>query len=206
MPRLYANVAIGEGAVIADDAVIGLPPRGAGDGERAVIIGPDATIRSGTVIYGGVTIGSAFNSGHGALIREDNIIGDHCSVGSNAMLEPHNVIGNYTRIHSGCFLERVTLGNHVFVGPNVTFTDDPHPPCVDCTETIGGAILEDGVSVGGNATLMPGVRIGAGSLIGGGSVVTKSFGPGVVIAGNPARVLKATSDVKCRVTGKPHGQ
>jgi acetyltransferase-like isoleucine patch superfamily enzyme len=132
------------------------------------------------------------------MIRENNTIGDNCSVGTNAVLEPGNRIGSRSRIHSGCFLENATVGERVFVGPNVTFTDDPHPPCVSCTESVGGATVEDGASIGGNATLMPGVRIGSGALVGGGSVVTKDVPPGMVVAGNPAHVMKPVSEVVCR--------
>ncbi|NNF06841.1 MAG: N-acetyltransferase [Candidatus Eisenbacteria bacterium] len=113
------------------------------------------------------------------------------------MLEHGNRIGNGARIHSGCFLELVTLGDHVFLGPNVVFTDDPHPPCPKYEECKKGAILEDYVKVGANATILPGVRIGARSLIGAGSVVTQDIPPGVVAAGNPARVVRNIDELTC---------
>jgi acetyltransferase-like isoleucine patch superfamily enzyme len=154
-------------------------------------------VRSGTVIYAGAVIGDRFNSGHGALIREDNVIGDDCSVGSNAVLEAGNRVGNSTRIHSGCFLEHTTLGARVFLAPHVVFTDDPHPMCPRYLECVLGATVEDDVSIGANATILPGLRIGAGSLIGAGSVVTKDVVAGSVVAGSPAVRVKDVGDLVC---------
>jgi acetyltransferase-like isoleucine patch superfamily enzyme len=192
------NVHLGENVTIDPTATVGHPPRGKAAGDLPVYIGANSVIRANSVIYGGVTIGQNFQCGHGAMIRENNTIGDSCSVGTNAVLEPGNRVGSGTRIHSGCFLENAALGERVFVGPNVTFTDDPHPPCVECTEFVGGATIEDGAAIGGNSTLMPGVRVGEGALIGGGSVVTKDIPARMVAAGNPARVIKRVDEVPCR--------
>ncbi len=194
---ILANVDIGEGTVVHEGAIIGEPPRGKQPGELKTVIGAGGVIRSGTIIYAGTVIGDRFNSGHGALIREDNIIGDDCSVGTNAVLEAGNRIGHRTRIHSGCFLEHVTLGSGVFLAPHVVFTDDPHPICPRYLECVLGATVEDDVSIGANATILPGLRIGAGSLIGAGSVVTKNVEPGVVVAGNPAVKVKDVDQLVC---------
>lgn len=194
---IHPNVHIGAGTIVEDGAVVGQPPRGKSPGELPTHIGAAGVIRSGTVIYAGTTIGDGFNAGHGAMIRESNVIGNDCSVGSNAVLEPGNKIGNGTRIHSQCFLEHVTLGNRVFLGPGVVFTDDPHPVCPRYLDCVLGATVDDDVSIGGNATILPGVRIGAGSLIGAGAVVTKNVDSGVVVGGNPATVLKKVKELVC---------
>jgi acetyltransferase-like isoleucine patch superfamily enzyme len=191
------GVEVGEGTVIQDGAIVGVPPRDARPGDLPTKIGAGGIIRSGTVIYAGAVIGDRFNSGHGALIREDNVIGDDCSVGSNAVLEAGNRIGNGTRLHSGCFLEHTKLGARVFLGPHVVFTDDPHPMCPRYLDCVLGATVEDDVSIGANTTILPGLRIGAGSLIGAGSVVTRNVEPGSVVAGNPAVRIKATSELVC---------
>ncbi len=195
--RIYPNVSLGEGTVVHPPAVLGFPPRGAAEGERPLVIGPGGVIRPFTTIYAGTTIGARFNSGQGASIREDNVIGDGCSVGTTAVLEYGNRIGNGSRVHSGCFLEQVTLGENVFLGPNVVFTDDPHPPCPRYADCKGGAVVEDRVKIGANATILPGVRIGHDSLVGAGSVVAADVPPGVVVAGSPARVVKRVDELTC---------
>ena len=194
---IHPNVSIGEGTFVHDGAIVGEAPRGKQLGELKTVIGAGGVIRSGTVIYAGTVIGDRFNSGHGALVREDNVIGDDCSVGTNAALEAGNRIGNGTRIHTGCFLAHVTLGARVFLGPHVVFTDDPHPMCPRYLECVLGATVEDDVSIGANATILPGLRIGAGSLIGAGSVVTKNVEAGVVVAGNPAVRVKDVDQLVC---------
>jgi len=194
---IHPNVHIGEGTIVEDGAVIGQAPRGKKPGDLPTRIGSRGLIRSGTVIYAGTTIGDGFNSGHGAMIREDNVIGDNCSVGSSAVLEPGNKVGSGTRIHSQCFLEHVTLGERVFLGPGVVFTDDPHPVCPRYLDCVLGATVEDDVSIGGNATILPGVRIGAGSLVGAGAVVTRDVEKGTVVGGNPARVIKQVKELVC---------
>lgn len=196
-PVIYPNVQLGEGVEIQPGVVIGQPPRGHGPGDLETVIGAGSTLRSGTVIYAGTVIGSGFNSGHGAMIREDNRIGDSCSVGTNAVLEPGNRIGDRTRIHSLCFLEHVTLGSGVFLGPNVVFTDDPHPMCPRYLDCVLGAIVEDDVSIGAKSVLLPGIRIGRGSLVGAGSVVTADVAPGIVVAGVPAREVKKVDQLVC---------
>jgi acetyltransferase-like isoleucine patch superfamily enzyme len=194
---IYPNVVIGAGRVIQDGAIVGEPPRGSTPGELTTVLGAGGLVRSGTVIYAGAVIGDRFNSGHGTLIREDNVLGDDCSVGTHAVLEAGNRVGNGTRIHSGCFLEHTTLGHRVFLAPHVVFTDDPHPMCPRYLDCVLGATVEDDVSIGANATILPGLRIGAGSLVGAGSVVTKNIEPGSVVAGSPAVRIKSVAELVC---------
>ena len=194
---MYPNVRLGEGVEIQPGAIVGQPPRGRRPGELETVIGAGSVIRSGSVIYAGSVVGARFNSGHGAMIREDNLIGDDCSVGTNAVLEPGNRVGDRTRIHSLCFLEHVTLGSGVFLGPNVVFTDDPHPMCPRYLDCVLGATVEDDVSIGAGSVLLPGIRVGRGSLVGAGSVVTKDVAPGMVVAGSPAKEVKAVDDLRC---------
>jgi acetyltransferase-like isoleucine patch superfamily enzyme len=196
-PVVYPNVELGAGTIVEDGAIVGRPPRGSQPGDLPTRVGAGSVIRSGSVIYAGSTIGEGFQSGHNALIREGNVIGDNCSVGTQAVLEPGNQIGSGTRIHSLCFLEHVTVGARCFLAPGVVFTDDPHPICPRYLDCVLGAVVEDDVSIGGNATILPGVRIGAGSLIGAGSVVVKDVAAGVVVAGNPARVVKEVKELVC---------
>jgi acetyltransferase-like isoleucine patch superfamily enzyme len=197
MARIFENVELGAGASVDETATIGLPPGAARDGELRTVIGAGAVIRSHTVIYAGTTIGERFSTGHGALVREDNVLGNDVSVGTNATLEYGNRVGSRVRIHTGCFLENCVIEDDVFLGPHVVFTDDPHPACPRYRDCVGGATVRRNASIGANATILPGVEIGEGCLIGAGSVVASSVPGGVVAAGSPARVLKEIEELVC---------
>lgn len=184
-----------EDAIVLGPCTLG-HPSASGD-TSPLVLGPGVVIRSYAVLYQGSVIGAGTQIGHGALVREGNVIGERCSIGSGAQLEPNNRIGDGTRVHSGCFLSSATLGNDVFCGPRVVFTDDPHPPCPRYQDCLGGAVVGDGASIGANVTLLPGVVIGAGALIGAGSVVTRAVEDGSVVAGNPARPIGRRADLAC---------
>lgn len=195
---IYPNVIVGEGTLIEPPSIIGKPPRGANPGDLKLKIGSNGQIRPFTTIYASSEIGDYFQTGQGVSIREDNLIGNNVSIGTNSVLEFGNRIGDYSRIHSSCFLEMVTIGKYVFVGPDVVFTDDPHPiGCPHYKECKGGAVVEDYVRIGANSTILPGIKIGRNSLIGAGSVVTKDVPPDSVVAGNPAKVIKRIDQLTC---------
>jgi acetyltransferase-like isoleucine patch superfamily enzyme len=185
-----------EGVTFGEGCLIDVKPRGRDDAPPTAI-GAGSTIRSHTVIYAGVVAGARFNTGHGSMIRENNVLGDDVSIGTNTVLEPGNRIGNRVRIHTGCFLENVTLGDDVFVGPNVVFTDDPHPMCPSYERCVLGAKVGNFVSIGANSTILPGVKIGDGALIGAGSVVTRDVAAKTVVAGNPATFRKNVDELTC---------
>ncbi|MGC2061574.1 MAG: DapH/DapD/GlmU-related protein [Thermodesulfovibrionales bacterium] len=192
------NVEIGEGTIIDVPSIIGKPPRGSEEGDLLLRIGRSGHIRPFTTLYAGSSMGDYFQTGQGVSVREDNVIGNNVSVGTNSVLEFGNRIGDFSRIHSSCFMEMVTIGKHVFVGPNVVFTDDLHPMgCPRYKECKGGAVVEDYARIGANSTILPGVRIGRNSLVGAGSVVTRDVPPGSVVTGNPAKVIKNIDDLTC---------
>jgi acetyltransferase-like isoleucine patch superfamily enzyme len=195
---LYPNVVLGGGCDLQRPCILGKPPRGAGEGELPLAIGADAVIRPFTTIYAGSTFGARLQTGQGASIREDNVVGDDVSIGTNAVLEFGNRIGSRVRIHSGCFLELVTIEDDVFVGPNVVFTDDPHPMnCPRYQECKGGPVVRRQARIGANSTILPGVVIGKGALVGAGSVVAHDVPAGAVVAGNPARVINTVDALTC---------
>lgn len=88
----------------------------------------------------------------------------------------------------------ITIGDHVLFGPNVTVVTAAHPIPAELRmdgETLAApVVIEDGVWIGANATVLPGVRIGKGSVIGAGSVVTKDIPPSVVAVGVPCEVMR----------------
>lgn len=198
MQTIYPNVEWDSGSTVLEPYVIlGQPPRGAAEGEFLLTIGSGGRIRSFTVIYAGSRFGARLNTGHHVMVREDNIIGDDVSLGTSSTIEYGNRIGDRVRIHSGCFLERADVGNDVFIGPNVVFTDDPHPICPRYQDCKRGATIGDFARIGANTTLLPGVKIGKNVLIGAGSVVVHDIPDNMVAAGNPAKVIKRIEELTC---------
>lgn len=160
-------------------------------------IGRGAVIRSHTVIYEGNVIGDALQTGHFVLIREDNEIGDDVSIGSGSNIEHHVKIGDSVRIHSRVFVpEFSVLQDGCWLGPNVVITNARYPRSRNVKENLRGAIIESGARIGANATLLPGITVGSGALVGAGSVVTKDVPPRMVVCGNPARVIKSIDDIE----------
>ena len=202
--RIYKNVILGTNCEIEDYCEIGKPSGDKKKGKLQTIIGNNAIIRSGTVIYCGVKIGNNFQTGHHVLIREGNKIGNNVSIGTNSTVEVDNIIGDNVRIHSLCFLEKVKLGKNVFVGPHVAFFDDPHPSIPRGRNCIRGAVVKESAKIGGGSRILPFVTIGKNSLVGAGSVVIKNVPDNTVVVGNPAKKLKKIGDIICKRKGARH--
>lgn len=127
-----------------------------------------------------------------------------CSIGSETKIGPFVEIQKGVRVGQRCKIsshsficEGVTIEDEVFVGHGVMFTNDPFPRATNPDgsqqfdrdwQTVE-TVVEKGASLGSNATILCGIRIGAGALIGAGSVVTKDVPPGAIVAGVPARPL-----------------
>lgn len=107
-----------------------------------------------------------------------------CTVHAFVWIGNGVVIGDRCRIQAHAFIpEGVSIGNDVFIGPGVTFTNDRYPPSTNWAKTR----VEDMVALGAGAIILPGVTIHAGATVGAGSVVTKDVKAGATVMGNPAR-------------------
>jgi acetyltransferase-like isoleucine patch superfamily enzyme len=194
--RIHEGVTLGEGIVVEDFCIIGVPPRGYNEGDLKTFIGPESHIRSHTVIYAGNQIGKCFQTGNKVNIRELNKIGDNVSVGTLSVIEHHVEIGNNVRIHSQAFIpENSILEENVWVGPNVVLTNAKYPLSPGVKDSLRGPTLKKGAKIGANATILPGVVVGANALIGAGSVVVRDVPDGAVAVGNPARIIKHISEL-----------
>lgn len=145
---------------------------------------------------------------HEKAICESQHIGDNTRIWAFAHVLPGAVIGADCNICDGVFIENeVTLGDRVtvkcgvqlwdgltveddvFIGPNATFTNDRFPRSKVYPEQYARTVLCKGVSIGANATILPGLEIGCGAMIGAGAVITRSVPPNAIAVGNPARIV-----------------
>jgi acetyltransferase-like isoleucine patch superfamily enzyme len=176
--------------------------------DRLLRIGISANLRSGTVIYAGSTIGSHLQTGHNVVIREQNQIGDFVSIWNNTTIDYGCTIGSYVKLHTNVYVAQHTiLEDEVFLAPGVTIANDPHPGCAFSSQCMRGPHIKRGAQIGVNATILPLITIGARALVGAGSVVTRDVPDDVVVAGNPARILRRTDELRC-ITGhteRPYG-
>jgi len=118
-------------------------------------------------------------------------IGAECNICSHCLIENDVIVGNRVTVKCGVQLwDGLRVEDDVFIGPNVTFTNDMHPRSKQYPDEFPETIIRRGASIGANATILPGIEIGEGAMIGAGSVVTKSVEPGVTVVGNPAKEMK----------------
>lgn len=182
----------------ADEGVLLGYTTGRAIADRRLILGPRARLRSGTVVYEGSVIGSDFQTGHNAVVREENRIGDHVAVWSNSVIDYGCVIGNGVKIHTGVYVAQfTTIEDDAFLAPGVTITNDIHPGCPESKRCMRGPTIRRGAQIGGHVTILPYICIGEQALIGAGSVVTKDIPARAVAYGNPARVICSIDDMEC---------
>lgn len=126
------------------------------------------------------------------IIRKFNVIYD-TKMGQNTKVGSHCTIGGVS-IGANCKIEDhafippgVTLGNNVFVGPHVCFTNDKYPDAAPRKWVQRETVVKDGASIGANATILSGITIGEKAMVGAGSVVTKDVADGAVVYGDGAK-------------------
>ena len=158
-----------------------------------VKIGRGCTIRAGSVIYAGVSIGDSSQTGNGAVIREGTAIGSGCLVGTGTIIEDGCTIGDRVRIQSAVYIPTGTVvEDDVFIGPRACLTNDKW------MGRSGGALepitIRKHSRIGANSTILPGVEIGEDSIVGAGAVVTRNVARGTVVIGSPAHVLRRLKD------------
>lgn len=153
-----------------------------------VEIGEGGVVRSFAVIYGDVKIGTRFRCGHHVLIREFTTIGDHVTVGTGTTIDGQVEIGDHVKLESHVYIPTHTsIGNHVFIGPGAVLTNDRYPQRLRDEYEPDGPIIEDSVTIGARAVVLPGVRIGKGSMVAAGAVVTRDVPEWSLVVGIPGR-------------------
>ena len=132
-------------------------------------------------------------------------VGDESRIGTFVEIQKGARIGKRVKVSSHTFIcEGVTIEDEVFIGHGVMFINDRYPRATTesgesqseadwaCVPTL----VQKRASIGSNATILCGVTIGEGALVGAGSVVTRDVPAGAVVAGNPARVIKTPESIK----------
>lgn len=140
-------------------------------------IGPRTRIWAFAHILPGAHIGAECNICDGVFVENDVIIGDRVTVKCGVQI-----------------WDGITIEDDVFIGPNATFTNDPFPRSKIYPEAFGRTTVRRGASIGANATILPGIEIGTGAMVGAGSVVTRSVPPNAIVVGNPARIKGYVTD------------
>lgn len=143
-------------------------------------------------------IGKGSEIWNNTQIREGAEIGENCVLGKNVYIDQNVKIGSNVKIQNNSSVyQGVTLEDGVFVGPHVCFTNDKNPRAINPDGSIKKSddwdlvktLVKTGASVGGNATILPGILIGKWALVGAGSVVTKNVPDFGLMVGNPARLI-----------------
>jgi UDP-2-acetamido-3-amino-2,3-dideoxy-glucuronate N-acetyltransferase len=136
-------------------------------------------------------IGKYTNVWQFVVVLPNAKIGDNCNICSHCFIENKVVIGNNVTIKNGVQIwDGITIEDDVFIGPNVTFTNDNYPRSKQHPDKYLETIVKKGASIGANATILPGITVGEKAFIGAGSVVIKDVEPYSVVIGNPARIVK----------------
>lgn len=121
-----------------------------------------------------------------SYILKEARIGDNCNVCSHTFIEGGVSIGNEVTVKSGVYIwDGVKIDDSVFIGPNVTFTNDLVPRSKQYPEKFLETTIEYGASIGANATIIAGNKIGKYAMIGAASVVTKDIPNNTLWYGNP---------------------
>lgn len=133
------------------------------------------------------TIGQKTKVWQYSVILPKAVIGENCNICAHTLIENDVVIGNNVTVKSGVYIwDGITLKDNVFIGPCVTFTNDKKPRSKQYPDKFPKTVVEEGASIGANATLLPGITIGKNALVGAGAVVTKNVPENAIMVGNPA--------------------
>jgi UDP-2-acetamido-3-amino-2,3-dideoxy-glucuronate N-acetyltransferase len=126
-------------------------------------------------------------------------IGDETKIGTFVEIQKGARIGRRVKVSSHSFIcEGVTIEDEAFIGHGVTFTNDLYPRATTPSGTLQGdadwkvipTVVRRGASIGSGSTILCGIEIGEGAIVGAGSVVTRDVPAGMIVAGNPAKVLR----------------
>ena len=188
--KIGKNVTIGETVTINENAVI----------EDGVVLGDKVIIGSNVTIQKALSVGAGSKIWDNSFIRSS--IGKECVIARGVYIDAGNHIGNRVKIQNrNNITHGVTLKDGVFVGPNVTFSNDKYPRAINEDGTLKtgddwvciSTTIKRGAALGAGCVIVCGVEIGEWAMVGAGAVVTKNVPNYAMVVGNPARIVKWVS-------------
>jgi acetyltransferase-like isoleucine patch superfamily enzyme len=166
---------------------------------QELVIGPDSIIRSHSVFYTGSEFGEGLRTGHRVTVRENTVAGSNFQIGTLSDIQGHCTIGDHVRFHSNVHIgQGAKIGNFVFIFPYVVLTNDPTPP----SEGLEGVTVEDYAAIATMTTILPGITVGRGALVGAHSLVRDDVPADTICVGSPGKNVGPTSRIKLK-TGEP---
>ena len=195
---VYPGTVLGEGVKVLEYAVVGkqpvLSPRSTAKPEDLppLELGDGTIVSTGAIVFAGTTIGARVIVGDQACVRERVEVGEDVVIGRGALVENDTTIGSLTKIQADAYITAYsTLEDDVFIAPCVITTNDNFMGRTEQRHALRkGPTIRRGARIGGGAVLCPGIEIGEEAFVGAGAVVIEDVPSGVVVVGNPARVLR----------------
>ena len=202
---LHRGTRIGDGTRIDEAATLGKQPLRApnsavthGGEQPPAELGSGCLVGSGAVIYAGAKIGARVLIADLATVREEVSIGECTIVGRGVAIENRCTIGRYCKLETNAYITAYSeLEDRVFVAPGVVTSNDNFVGrTAERFKHFRGVTIRRGGRVGAHATILPGVTIGADSLVAAGSVVTRDVPPRSIVLGAPARPVRAVPEAQ----------
>lgn len=196
---IYPGTIIKAGAEIYDHCTIGKLPTTPGSTARTysseygkTVIGEHSILCPGAIIYTGTEIGHNTLIGDNCSIREKCKIGSYCIISRLVSVNYETIIGDHTKIMDNSHITgNMIIGNNVFISVLVSTTNDNSMGRdEDAIDHLIGPVIEDYVTIGAGANILPSVRIGENAIVGAGAVVTKDVPSNKVVMGVPAKIVR----------------
>lgn len=198
---IYESAVIQDNVIIGEHCVIGRDPAPTKamlrkiSNEKLVTIENNVSLGANVIIYNGVTIGSDCLIGDNSSIFYNVNIGKNVLISRNVTINSDVNIGENTRIMDETHITGyVNIGKNVFISVGVTTANDNTFGVGGKDTTIKGPDFDDYCAIGVGAIILPGVKIGKGSIVAAGAIVTKDVPKDVIVAGTPAKIIRDVPD------------